>query len=106
MSTSGTPPMRPSRLRFEIYSWSGRPGAGFTSERFDELYLDLQNTTSVEEMNQKLLNLGDEIQETIPYVPLFWVFTDYIVNTRVIEDYTSAGIWQVHDWEYAVPVKN
>ena len=96
----------PIEARFEIYSWSGRPGAGFTSERFDELYLDLQNTTSVEEMNQKLLNLGDVIQETIPYVPLFWVFTDYIVNTRVIEDYTSAGIWQVHDWEYAVPVKN
>ena len=96
----------PIEARFEIYSWSGRPGAGFTSERFDELYLDLQNTTSVDEMNQKLLNLGDVIQETIPYVPLFWVFTDYIVNTRVIEDYTSAGIWQVHDWEYAVPVKN
>ncbi len=94
----------PIEARFEIYSWSGRPGAGFTSEKFDELYLDLQNTTSVEEMDQKLLNLGDVIQETIPYVPLFWVFTDYIVNTRVIDDYTSAGIWQVHDWEYAVPV--
>ena len=96
----------PIEARFEIYSWSGRPGAGFTSEKFDELYLDLQNTSSVEAMNQKLLNLGDVIQETIPYVPLFWVFTDYIVNTRVIADYTSAGIWQVHDWEYAVPVKN
>jgi peptide/nickel transport system substrate-binding protein len=96
----------PIEARFEIYSWSGRPGAGFTSEKFDELYLDLQNTNSVEAMNQKLLNLGDVIQETIPYVPLFWVFTDYIVNTRVIADYTSAGIWQVHDWEYAVPVKN
>ena len=96
----------PIEARFEIYSWSGRPGAGFTSERFDELYLDLQNTTSVAEMDQKLLNLGDVIQETIPYVPLFWVFTDYIVNTRVIEDYKTAGIWQVHDWEYAVPVKN
>jgi ABC-type transport system substrate-binding protein len=95
----------PIEARFEIYSWSGRPGAGFTSEQFDQLYLDLQDSSTTEEMDRKLLNLGDVIQETIPYVPLFWVFTDYIVNTRVIEDYTSAGIWQVHDWEYAIPVK-
>ncbi len=96
----------PIEARFEIYSWSGRPGAGFTSERFDELYLDLLDTTSTEEMDRKLLNLGNVMQETVPYVPLFWVFTDYIINSRVIEDYTSAGIWQVHDWEYAVPMKN
>ena len=95
----------PIEARFEIYSWSGRPGAGFTSERFDQIYLDLLDTTSTEEMDRKLLNLGDVIQETIPYIPLFWVSTDYIVNIRVVEDYTSAGIWQVHDWEYAIPVK-
>ena len=66
---------------------------------------DLISEPDLDIYDEKLRNIGDAILDTSLFLPLFWVFTDIIINPDVIAEYQTAGIWQAHDWEYMKAVK-
>ena len=96
---------QPIESRFEIYAYSKGFIGCCSTEEFDRLFEDLISEPDLDEYDRKILSIGDTILDTGFFVPLFWVFTDIIINPGVIAEYQTAGIWQAHDWEYMKAVK-
>ena len=96
---------QPIESRFEIYAYSKGFIGCCSTEEFDQLFEDLISEPDLDIYDEKLRGIGDAILDTSLFLPLFWVFTDIIINPDVIAEYQTAGIWQAHDWEYMKAVK-
>ena len=96
---------QPIESRFEIYAYSKGFVGCCSTEEFDRLFEDLISEPDLRVYDEKLRVIGDTILDTVFFLPLFWVFTDIIINPDVIAEYQTAGIWQAHDWEYMKAVK-
>ena len=96
---------QPIESRFEIYAYSKGFAACCSTEEFDRLFEDLISEPDLDVYDEKLRVIGDAILDTVFFLPLFWVYTDIIINPDVIAEYQTAGIWQAHDWEYMKAVK-
>ena len=96
---------QPIESRFEIYAYSKGFAGCCSTEEFDRLFEDLISEPDLTVYDEKLRVIGDTILDTVFFLPLFWVYTDIIINPEVIAEYQTAGIWQAHDWEYMKAVK-
>ena len=96
---------QPIESRFEIYAYSKGFAACCSTQQFDDLFEDLISEPDLDVYDEKLRVIGDTILDTVFFLPLFWVYTDIIINPDVIAEYQTAGIWQAHDWEYMKAVK-
>jgi len=98
----------PDILTFIIYS--GRKLAApcchfFERDTTDEIYEKLVPETDVARRKQLLQEAGNYLFEEYATLPLFWFFTDYTINPKVVAEYPTSGLRGLRDLEYVKAVK-
>jgi peptide/nickel transport system substrate-binding protein len=98
----------PDQLKI-IYT-SGRTLPGicchfFERDTIDTLYEKLVPETDFAKRDQYLREAGNYIFEEYATLPLFWLFTDFTINPKVVADYPTSGLAGMRDLEYVVAVR-
>jgi len=98
-------------LRFEdreivrIIYYSKGPVHFFESTFIDQKYEQYTATADPQEQDQLLREIGDHLFEEYATLPLFWLYTEFVVNPKVVADYKTSGIFPPRHLEYIKAVQ-
>ena len=98
-------------LRFEdrdmvriIYASKG-PVHFFESAFIDQKYDQYIATADPQEQDRLLREIGNHLFDEYATLPLFWLYTEFVVNPKVIADYKTSGIFPPRHLEYIKAVQ-
>ena len=94
-------PWQPAETSLEQYVYSEGSAVCCSTIELDRLIEDLSSEPDPMSYDEKLMEIGEVILNTAAIIPLFWEYTDVIVNPNVVAEYKTNGILHIHDWEYA-----
>jgi ABC-type transport system substrate-binding protein len=98
-------------LRFEdrdmvrIIYYSKGPVHFFESAFIDQRYEQYIATADPQEQDRLLREIGNHLFEEYATLPLFWLYTEFVVNPKVVADYKTSGIFPPRHLEYIKAVQ-
>ena len=66
----------------------------------DQKYEQYTATADPQEQDQLLREIGNHVFEEYATLPLFWLYTEFVVNPKVVADYKTSGIFPPLHLEY------
>jgi ABC-type transport system substrate-binding protein len=93
-------------LRFEdpeivrIIYYSKGPVHFFESAFIDQKYEQYIATVDQQEQDQLLREMGNHLFAEYATLPLFWLYTEFVANPKVVADYKTSGIFPPRHLEY------
>jgi peptide/nickel transport system substrate-binding protein len=93
-------------VRFEdrdivrIMYYSKGPAHFFESTFVDQKYDQFIATADPQEQDQILREAGNYLFAEYASLPLFWLYTEFVVNPQVVADYTTSGMLPPRHLEY------
>ena len=93
-------------LRFEdremvrVIYYSKGPVHFFESAFIDQQYEQYIDTADPQEQERLLKEIGNHLFEEYATLPLFWLYTEFVVNPQVVADYKTSGIFPPRHLEY------
>lgn len=93
-------------LRFEdreivrIIYYSKGPVHFFESAFIDQKYEQYIATADQQEQDQLLREMGNHLFAEYATLPLFWLYTEFVANPKVVADYQTSGIFPPRHLEY------
>ena len=98
-------------LRFEdrdmvriIYASKG-PVHFFESAFIDQKYDQYTATADPQEQDRLLREIGNQLFDEYATLPLFWLYTEFVVNPKVVAGYKTSGIFPPRHLEYLKAVQ-
>lgn len=98
-------------LRFEdrdmvrIIYYSKGPVHFFESAFIDQNYDQYTATADPQEQDRLLREIGNHLFDEYATLPLFWLYTEFVVNPKVVADYKTSGIFPPRHLEYIKAVQ-
>jgi ABC-type transport system substrate-binding protein len=72
----------------------------FESAFTDQKYEQYTATANPQEQDQLLREIGNHLFDEYATLPLFWLYTEFVVNPKVVADYKTSGIFPPRHLEY------
>jgi ABC-type transport system substrate-binding protein len=91
---------RPPWNRIQIFNTPTGVVHGFESEFLDRKWGELGKTVERDKFVQIQQEMIDHLVDEYAHFPLVWVFAEFMINPKVVADFTTAGITGASHLEY------
>ena len=77
--------------QLSLFNRSGSAGHFYETEELDELFFRLSNSADLDERAMIQNEMGDIIFEEYAYIPLFYIFIEFVANPEIIDTWEFPG---------------
>ncbi len=77
--------------QLSLFNRSGSAGHFYETEELDELFFRLSNSADVAERTEIQNAMGDILFEEYAYIPLFYIFIEFVANPDIIDTWEFPG---------------
>ena len=90
----------PLMVKFFYYSKNAICCHHYENDQIDVWYEELEASSDLSRRDELLRLMGDHFYDNYVSAPLFWLATTFVVNPRVVEEYSTNGILGLRDLEH------
>ena len=74
-----------------LFNRSGSAGHFYETQELDDLFFRLSNSADVAERTDIQNQMGDILFEDYAYIPLFYIFIEFVANPDIIDSWEFPG---------------
>ena len=77
--------------QMSLFNRSGSAGHFYETQELDDLFIRLSNSADLDERTELQNQMGDILFEDYAYIPLFYIFIEFVANPDIIDTWEFPG---------------